>query len=101
MPFEISETAQKKLLEVCRRYYVRKLSIFGSTLHGDAREDSDIDILIEFLPGHAIGLFAFAGIERELSAILGRKVDLRTAEDLSRYFREDVVKEAQSLYAAR
>jgi predicted nucleotidyltransferase len=87
--------------KVCKQYYIQKLSIFGSTLHGNARADSDLDILVEFLPGHTPGLFTFAGIERELSLIFGRKVDLRTAEDLSRYFRKEVVKEAQSFYASK
>lgn len=100
MPFQISDTTRQKLDEVCQKYYVRKLSIFGSTVHGEARPDSDLDILVEFIPGHVMGLFTFAQMERELSTILGRTVDLRTPEDLSRYFRDKVVKEAQPLYAA-
>jgi len=98
MPFEISETMRAKLEEVCTKFYVRKLSIFGSMLHGDDRPDSDLDILVEFVPGHVPG-FAFAGLQDELSLILGRKVDLRTSEDLSKYFRETVMKEAQQIYA--
>ena len=99
MAFEISEIAREELSEVCQKYYVRKLSVFGSALRGEDREDSDLDILVEFVPGHVPG-FAFVDIQEELSAILGRQVDLRTPFDLSRYFREDVLKEAQSLYAA-
>lgn len=99
MPFQISDATQRKLEQVCRRYHVRKLSIFGSTLHGDARNDSDLDVLVEFEPGRTPG-FAFAGLQRELSAVLGKSVDLRTVNDLSRYFREDVVREAQSFYVA-
>ncbi len=99
MSFEISGSTQQQLEEVCRKYHVRKLSIFGSTLHGTARPDSDLDVLVEFFPGHKMGLFTFARLERELSGILGRTVDLRTPEDLSRYFRETVVKEAQPLIA--
>lgn len=99
MLFEISKTTREKLAAVCQKYYVRKLSIFGSILRGEARDDSDLDILVEFIPGHVPG-FAFARLQDELSAILGRQVDLRTAFDLSRYFREEVIKEAQPLYAA-
>jgi predicted nucleotidyltransferase len=80
---------------------VQKLSIFGSTLHGDARPDSDLDVLVELTPGQPMGLFTFSRLERELTEILGRKVDLRTAEDLSSYFRDEVVKKAQPLYAAQ
>jgi hypothetical protein len=88
------------LAEVCRRHHIRKLSLFGSMLKGTARPDSDIDLLVEFEPGHVPGLIALAGIEIELSDLLGRKVDLRTAEDLSRYFRDEVVREAEEQYAA-
>lgn len=84
---------------ICKKRYICKLSLFGSVLHGDDRPDSDLDILVEFIHGHVPGLFTFAGIQNELSVVLGRNVDLRTAEDLSRYFRQDVVKEAQPLYA--
>ncbi len=100
MLFELTESTRQKLEEVCRKYHVRKLSIFGSTLHGDARPDSDLDILVEFETGRAPG-FAFARLERELSALLQRQVDLRTPNDLSKYFRESVVKEAQALYDAQ
>ncbi|MBI4535858.1 MAG: nucleotidyltransferase domain-containing protein [Ignavibacteriae bacterium] len=100
MSFEISETTQQKLDLICRKYHVRKLSIFGSTLHGEARPDSDLDVLVEFIPGHVPELFRFAGLQREESSVvLSRNVDLRTAEDLSQYFRDNVVKEAQLIYA--
>ena len=85
--------------KICKKYFIQKLSLFGSVLHGDAHPDSDLDILVEFVPGHVPG-FAFARLERELSAIFDRKVDLRTPFDLSQYFREEVLKEAQTLYAA-
>ncbi len=101
IPFQVSEETREKLEKVCQAYHVRRLSIFGSTLHGDARPDSDLDILVELVQGQPMGLFTFAGLEMELSEILGRKVDLRTAEDLSRYFRDQVVKEAEPLYAAQ
>lgn len=99
MTFEISDTTRQQLEQVCRKYHVRKLSIFGSTLHENSRPDSDLDVLVEFEPGKAPG-FAFASLQRELSGIFGKAVDLRTPNDLSRYFREDVVKEAQALYVA-
>lgn len=100
MSLEITESTRQKLDQVCRQYHVRRLSIFGSTLHGEARPDSDLDVLVEFEPGHTPGLFTFVDLKDDLSAILDRQVDLRTAQDLSRYFRDSVVKEAQPIYAA-
>ena len=85
--------------EFCRRHHIRKLSIFGSYLRDDFRPESDIDFLVEFEPEHIPGLIGFAGMEIELSEILGRKVDLRTAQDLSRYFRDEVVAQAEVQYA--
>lgn len=88
------------IAEFCRRHHIRKLSIFGSYLREDFRPDSDIDFLVEFEPGHVPGLMRLAGMERELSELLGgRKVDLRTARDLSRYFRDRVVASAEVQYA--
>jgi uncharacterized protein len=88
------------LATLCRRHHIRKLSLFGSTLKGTARPDSDIDLLVEFEPGETPGLMALAGIEIELSELAGgRKVDLRTAHELSPYFRNDVVAEAVIQYA--
>ena len=73
--------------------------MFGSVLHGDSRPDSDLDILVEFEPGHVPGL-AFFGMEQELSELLGRKVDLNTPQFLSPYFRDEVLAEAEVQYAA-
>lgn len=73
------------------RHHMRKLSLFGSVLTEKFRPDSDIDILVEFEAEHTPSLLGIAGMEIELSELLGGKVDLRTAEDLSRYFREEVV----------
>lgn len=91
----------KDLIEAfCRKHHIRKLSIFGSYLREDFGPDSDIDFLVEFEPEHIPGLLRFAGMERELSELLGgRKVDLRTARDLSRYFRDEVVASAEVQYA--
>ena len=75
------------------------MSLFGSALRGDAGPDSDIDFLIEFHPDHIPGLIKLAGMEIELSEILGRKVDLRTPQDLSRYFRQEVLNSAELQYA--
>jgi hypothetical protein len=88
------------LADVCRRHHIRKLSLFGSQLTGTAGPDSDIDLLVEFEPDARPSLLTMAAIEMELSDLLGRKVDLRTAEDLSRYFRDEVVREAEAQYVA-
>ena len=89
-----------KIADFCRRHHIRRLSVFGSALRVDFGEDSDVDILVEFDPGHAPGLLKLARMERELAQLLGgRKVDLRTPEDLSRYFREEVLQEAEVQYA--
>jgi predicted nucleotidyltransferase len=88
------------LAEFCRRRRIRRLSLFGSTLAGTARPDSDVDMLVEFELGAKPGLIELAEIELELSTLLaGRKVDLRTAEDLSRLFREEVMRTAETQYA--
>ena len=79
----------------CRRNHIRKLSLFGSVLREDFRPDSDVDMLVEFEPDKQPGYFGLARMERELSRIVGRKVDLRTPAELSRYFRDDVVAHAQ------
>ena len=89
----------KALAEFCRANHIRKLSLFGSVLTDDFGPDSDVDVLVEYESHAQIGLFDMARMERELSPLFGGlKVDLRTAEDLSRYFRERVVASAQGLY---
>jgi predicted nucleotidyltransferase len=94
-------TDQAALATLCRRYHIRRLSLFGSTLKGANRPDSDVDLLVEFEPGATPGLLTMAHIEIELSPLVGgRKVDLRTAADLSRYFRDEVVRTAEVQYAA-
>lgn len=95
------EIPTAKLSDFCRRWHIQKLSLFGSALRGQLRPDSDVDLLVEFQPGHRIGLIQMARIERELSDLIGRKVDLRTPADLSRYFRDEVLAEAQVQYAER
>ncbi len=83
----------------CRERGIRRLAIFGSALRSDFRPDNDIDVLVEFELGRIPGLFGMARMERELSALFGgRAVDLRTPEDLSRYFRQSVLEEAEVQY---
>jgi predicted nucleotidyltransferase len=89
------EIPKDKIAEFCKRNHVRKLSLFGSVLSNEFRPDSDVDILVEFEVGSRVGLIRMAGMEIELSKILGRKADLRTPADLSRYFRDDVLKSAE------
>lgn len=89
------------LASLCRQFQIRRLSLFGSNLHGKAKPDSDVDLLVEFEPGARPSLLTMADIEIRLSALLGgRRVDLRTARDLSRHFRDEVVRTAAPLYAS-
>ena len=90
---------RQRIAEFCRRHHIQKLSAFGSVLRDDFRPDSDVDVLAEFEPGYPIGLLRLAGMELELSALLGRRVDLRTPAELSRYFRQEVLRVAEVQYA--
>jgi predicted nucleotidyltransferase len=92
------EMSKDKLIEFCRKNYIRKLSIFGSAIHGELKPDSDIDLLVEFEEGHTPGLFSIIRMEIELAEVLGRKVDLRTPDDLSKYFRDEVIRNARVQY---
>ncbi len=89
-----------ELATFCRENHIRRLALFGSVLGEQFGPESDIDVLVEFEPGQPIGLLKVARMERELSERLGRKVDLRTAPELSRYFRDEVIRQAQVCYAA-
>ena len=90
------------LASFCRKHRIRTLSLFGSVLEGTERPDSDIDLLVEFDEGQKPGLLALSSMEQELADLLSaRRVDLRTAEDLSRYFRDDVLRAAELQYARR
>jgi len=101
MAYSLEQTMSKeKLIEFCRRNHIRRLSLFGSAVHGQLRPDSDIDLLVEFEPDRTPGLFSIVKMEMELSNALGRKVDMRTAEDLSQYFRDEVVENAKLQYQA-
>lgn len=95
LPFDVPPAQMKAF---CVRNRIRKLSLFGSILTSRFRPDSDIDVLVEFEAGHVPGFIGLVRMEQELTKILGRKVDLRTAEDLSRYFRDEVVASAAVQY---
>jgi predicted nucleotidyltransferase len=88
------------LAEFAARNGIRRLAAFGSVLRTDFHAGSDIDLLVEFEPARVPGLLTLAGMELELSALLGREVELRTYSDLSRYFRDEVRRTAKELYAA-
>jgi len=88
-----------KISDFCRRHHIRKLALFGSVLRKDFKPESDVDVLVEFEEGHVPGL-AFFSMERELSEILNRKVDLNTPKFLSPYFRDQVLTEAEAQYDA-
>ena len=90
---------RERIAEFCRKHHIRKLAFFGSVLREDFRPGSDLDVLVEFESGHVPGL-AFFGMQDELSEILGHKVDLNTPRFLSRYIRDDVMKEAEVQYVA-
>jgi predicted nucleotidyltransferase len=93
--------SQAEIGEFCHKHHIRKLSLFGSVLRADFGSDSDLDVLVEFEPGHVPGFITMAGMEIELSQLLGHTVDLRTAAELSPYFRQDVLEAAELQYEAR
>jgi predicted nucleotidyltransferase len=84
--------------DFCRRHHVRKLSLFGSVLRDDFRPESDIDVLVEFEPGDVPDFFDLIGMKEELMGMLGHKVDLKTPNSLSPYFRDRVLREALPLH---
>lgn len=90
---------EKKIADFCRRHHVRRLALFGSVLRDDFTPASDVDFLVEFQPGHTPGL-AFFALQRELSELVGRKVDLNTPQDLGRRFRRNILDEAEVLFVA-
>lgn len=90
-----------QIAEFSQQHGIRKLALFGSALSGHFGPASDVDLLVEFEPGVRVGFFRLAGLEQKLGKLVGRKVDLRTPQDLSRYFRRSVVDGAQVLYERR
>ncbi len=96
----VTQPSKDKITKFCERHHIRKLSLFGSVLREDFGPESDIDVLVEFEPGHVPGFFRLIELQEELSALFGgRKVDLRTPQDLSRYFRDEVVAHSEVQYA--
>jgi len=90
----------EQIAAFCRRHHIRKLAFFGSVLRDDFRPDSDVDVLLEFEAGARIGLFELMNMQCEFSEMIGREADFRLPGDLSRYFRQRVLDEAEVLYAA-
>lgn len=93
------ELSSERIARFCRDNSIRRLSVFGSILRDDFRPESDIDLIVEFVPGTRVGL-RFVRLEEELSALLGRRVDLHTSASLSKYIRSEVLGEARDLYVA-
>jgi len=94
------DVPKEQIAEFCRRNHIRRLALFGSVLRDDFGPDSDVDVLVEFEPGARVGLMRLAGMEIELGDLLGHKVDLNTPGFLSRYFRDQVLAEAEVQYDA-
>lgn len=95
------ELPYQKITEFCQHKPIAKISLFGSILRDDFGSESDVDMLVEFIPDSKIGYFELVGMELELTELVGRKVDLRTPEELSRYFRQRVIDSAQTIYVHR
>jgi uncharacterized protein len=95
---QVLASMRPDLRNVCERYHIRRLGVFGSTANGTRKNDSDIDLLVEFQTGKTPG-FLYSRIADELTMVLGLPVDLHTIASISRYFRQQVVSEAKLLYA--
>lgn len=92
------ELPYEEITKFCQRHPIAKLSLFGSILRDDFTPVSDVDMLVEFIPGSKVTYFDLAGMELELTEMIGRKVDFRTPNELSRYFRQKVLDSAQTIY---
>jgi len=92
---------EAEIADICRRYQVKELAVFGSAARGEARTGSDIDLLVDFLPQARISLLGHSAMERELSTLLGHKVDLVSKRALRSALREEALSEARLIYAAR
>ncbi len=90
----------EKIAGFCKKHHIIKLTFYGSVLTERFQEDSDVDVLVDFDSEHIPTLLDMVGMEDELAQLLGRKADLRTPEDLSRFFRDEVVQSAHVQYAA-
>ena len=94
------ELPSDRVTEICKRYGVRELAVFGSAARGDLRPDSDVDVLVDFEPDARIGLVKFASLSEELESLGGRKVDLGTKTGLKQRVRSEILGEAQLVYSA-
>jgi predicted nucleotidyltransferase len=92
------EVPKEEIVAFCRRHRIRKLAFFGSVLRDDFAPESDVDVLVEFEPGARVGLITLAGMEIELSQVLGRKVEMHTVKGLNPLFRDSVLNQAQVQY---
>jgi uncharacterized protein len=95
---EIKEKVREAIENASFREDIQKVSLFGSYLHGDAKEDSDVDVLVEFTPGSHIGLFEYVEIQYTIEDHIQKKVDLLTPDGLSKFFRDKVINEAELIY---
>ena len=100
MTLGIVQVDEVRLARICHAYGVRELSVFGSAAHDSMRPDSDIDLLVEFLPTTEPGLLDHAGLMLDLSELFGRKVDLISKNGLKPLIRDSVIRESRRLYAA-
>lgn len=91
---------ETEIIAVCRRYQVKELSVFGSAVRGEMRPDSDIDLLVDFLPEARPGLLGLSALMREFSTLLGRRVDVAVKPTLKPLIRQEILSEAQIIYAA-
>ena len=97
MTLQIQIPPKEKIAQLCRRHHIRKLSFFGSVLRDDFTQDSDVDILVEFEAGMTPGFFKLIEIQDEFSDLFDRTIDIRTPNDLSRYFRDEILETAEVL----
>ena len=94
------EVPAEKIAEICRRYGIREMSIFGSAARTDLRPDSDVDVIVDFFPETKYGLREYQGIEDELAALFHRRIDLGTKRWIKPRLRDHILSEAQVIYAA-
>lgn len=97
LPIQIN---QDLIIEYCKRHHIASMALFGSVLTAQFKKSSDVDVLVEFEKDQAPGFFKFVDMEEELSSIIGRTVDLKTPNSLSRFFREDVLSKAKVIYGS-
>jgi predicted nucleotidyltransferase len=95
-----TQVDEAKLVDLCRQYHVRELSVFGSAARGEMRPDSDIDLLVEFIPEAKVDLIDHAGLMLDLSQLLGHRVDLVSKKGLKPLIRASILEEARLVYAA-